>query len=80
MSDESPRGDVRWVSVATYTSGLEADIAVDRLEGAGILAVARGNDIVGVFGPGFAGATSRGVDVLVPSDAVVEARDILSPS
>jgi hypothetical protein len=39
--------------------------------------VARGNDITGIFGPGFAGATARGVDVLVLSDAVDAAREIL---
>jgi hypothetical protein len=67
-----------WVSVATFEVGLEADIAVARLEAAGILAVARGNDIVGIFGPGFQGATGRGVEVLVPTDAVDAARDILT--
>jgi hypothetical protein len=67
----------RWTSVASFAAGFEADLAVARLDAAGILAVARGNDIVGLFGPGFGGATSRGVDVLVPSDAVTAARRIL---
>ena len=73
----SPMTELQWISVGTYASGLEADIAVARLDSAGILAVARGNDIVGVFGPGFAGSTSRGVEVLVPSDAIDAARDLL---
>jgi hypothetical protein len=67
----------RWVPVATYAAGVEADFAVARLEAAGIVAVARGNDITGIFGPGFGGATARGVDVLVPTDAVDAAREIL---
>ena len=37
---------------------------VERLHAAGIDATIRGNDIVGIFGPGFQGATARGVDVL----------------
>ena len=55
-------------------------MAVARLEAAGILAVARGNDITGIFGPGFGGSTARGVDVLVVSDAVDAAREILGPT
>lgn len=70
--------DVRWVPVAEYSASYEADIAVARLESAGILAVARGNDIVGVFGPGFGGASALGVRVLVPSDAAEAAHEILA--
>ena len=69
---------LRWVSIADVASIYEADIAVARLEAAGILAVARGNDIVGLFGPGFGGSSARGVQVLVPSDAADAARDVLS--
>jgi hypothetical protein len=68
----------RWIPVATFAAGYEADLAVARLEAAGILAVARGNDITGIFGPGFGGATARGVDVLVVSDAADAAREILA--
>jgi hypothetical protein len=68
----------QWIAVADFSSSFEADLAVARLESAGILAVSRGNDIVGVFGPGFAGSSARGVRVLVPSDAVHAAREILS--
>jgi hypothetical protein len=70
----------RWVSVATFAAAFDADLAVARLESAGILAVSRGNDITGIFGPGFGGATARGVDVLVVSDAVDAAREILDSS
>lgn len=71
---------VGWVSVARFAAGFEADLAVARLEAEGILAVTRSNDITGIFGPGFGGATSRGVDVLVPSDAVDAARALLHPA
>jgi len=68
----------QWIPVADFSSTFEADIAVARLEAAGILAVSRGNDIVGLFGPGFAGSSARGVRVLVPSDAADAAREILA--
>jgi len=68
----------QWIPVADFASSFEADLAVARLESAGILAVSRGNDIVGVFGPGFAGTSARGVRVLVPSDAVDAARALLA--
>ncbi|MEO6528970.1 MAG: hypothetical protein ABIP93_20295 [Gemmatimonadaceae bacterium] len=68
---------LRWISIASFGAAFEADIAIARLEAAGILAVSRGNDIVGLFGPGFAGSSARGVDVLVPSDATDAAREIL---
>jgi hypothetical protein len=40
--------------------------------------VARGNDITGIFGPGFGGATARGVDVFVASIHLRTARQILA--
>jgi hypothetical protein len=70
----------QWVPVASYAARFEADLAVARLEAEGILAVTRGNDITGIFGPGFGGATARGVVVLVPSDVVDAAREILEPA
>ena len=76
MSDRE-RG---WVAVARYAAGYEADIAIARLDAAGIVAVRQGNDMVGLFGPGFEGATARGVDVLVPGENAEEAREILSES
>jgi hypothetical protein len=69
--------DKRWLLLANFASGLEADIAVARLEAEEIPAQARGNDIVGIFGPGFQGSTARGVDVLVPEDLIAQARIVL---
>lgn len=73
MGDEH----ARWVRVASYGAGFEAELAVAQLRAAGLRAVARGNDIVGIFGPGFQGTTARGVDVLVLDDALAVARDVL---
>ena len=67
-----------WVTLANFRAGYEADIAIAVLDAAGIPAVRRGNDIVGLFGPGFEGPTARGVDVLVPAEAAEEARAVLS--
>ena len=70
---------VTWVPVAVFSAGFEADLALAQLDSAGILAVRRDNDTVGIFGPGFQGASARGVSVLVPSDAVSEAKRVLAP-
>ena len=67
-----------WVTIANYRAGYEADLAIALLEASGIPAVRRGNDIVGLFGPSFEGPTSRGVDVLVPAEAVTDAREVLA--
>ena len=53
----------KWAVLTNYASGLEADIAVARLNAEEIPAHARGNDIMGIVGPGFQGPTARGVDV-----------------
>ena len=51
--------------LATYTSGLEADIAMAQLEAprSRLCATAR---LVGILGPGFQGATAQGFTVRVP--------------
>jgi hypothetical protein len=66
-----------WEVLATFASGLEADLAIAQLEAAGIDAVRDNNDSVGIVGPGFQGATSRGVSVKVPSPLLSEARDVI---
>jgi len=67
----------QWVLLTNFASGLEADVVVEQLRAAGVPAEARGNDIVGIFGPGFQGATARGVNVLVPDTMIDRARDLL---
>ncbi|HEX8946139.1 MAG TPA: DUF2007 domain-containing protein [Gemmatimonadaceae bacterium] len=67
-----------WTKLINCASGLEAEILVERLHAAGIDAMVRGNDIVGIFGPGFQGTTARGVDVLVPASALDAAKELLA--
>ena len=69
-----------WPAVTTFASGLEADIAVARLEAAGIRAVLDRNDSVGIVGFGFQGATAQGVTVRVPAEMLTAARALLLPS
>jgi hypothetical protein len=67
-----------WTKLINCASALEAEILVERLHAAGIDATVRGNDIVGIFGPGFQGVTARGVDVLVPASALDAAMEFLA--
>ena len=66
------------IKLTNFATALEADIFVEQLKSAGIDAVSRGVDITGIFGPGFQGATARGVDVLVPQEQADEARELLA--
>ncbi len=66
-----------WARATTCRSILEAELSVQSLEAAGIPARFRAHDAVGVFGPGFQGTVPRGVDLLVPSPLVQEAREVL---
>jgi hypothetical protein len=66
-----------WVEVATFASGFQADLAITRLEAAGIRAVRDNNDPVGIFGPNFEGATARRVTVRVSATALDDARAVL---
>lgn len=58
--------DSEWRVLKTYASGFEADIAIAILEAAEIPAIRDNNDTVGLFGPGFQGASARGITVRVP--------------
>jgi hypothetical protein len=66
--------DSGWRVLATYASGFEADLAMAQLEAAEIPAVRDSNDSVGIFGPGFQGATAQGFTVRVPASAFEDAR------
>ena len=67
-----------WIKVASYGSAFEAEIAIAKLRSGGVYAITRGHDLAGVFGYSFQGATPWGVDVMVPSDEIDEANDILA--
>ncbi len=70
--------DAHWVTLANFSTAFEAEMLVERLRAAGLTASSHGNDIVGIFGPGFAGPTVRGVDVVVASSDLAAAGEILA--
>jgi hypothetical protein len=65
-----------WSILATYSSGLEADIAMGQLEEAGIPALRDSNDAAAIFGASVQGTTPRGFTVRVPTDALDDARAV----
>jgi hypothetical protein len=67
----------KWTKLANYASGLEAEMTAERLRSAGLHVDVRGNDVVGIVGPGFQGVTARGVDVLVLDTELDDARALL---
>ncbi|MFN8542569.1 MAG: hypothetical protein U0232_34445 [Thermomicrobiales bacterium] len=67
-----------WVAIATPGTGWEADLMVARLDAEGVPARSRGNDLVGIFGPGFQGASARGHLVEVPAPFAAKAREVLA--
>jgi len=63
-----------WAVLATYSSGLEADIAMGQLEDAGIPALRDSKNAAGIFGAAFQGTTPQGFTVHVPTAALDDAR------
>jgi len=68
---------LQWVRLVNFPAAWEAESLVEQLRSAGLHATTKGHD-TGIFGPGFSGATPRGVDVMVTSDGLAAARDILA--
>jgi hypothetical protein len=69
--------ELRWMEVGTFGAVYEAEIAMAALESAGIPAVLGSGAHAGLFGAGWQGFAPGGVAVLVPSDRVEEARELL---
>jgi hypothetical protein len=67
----------QWLHVAAFGAGYEADFAETVLRAHDIPVLRRGPEI-GIFGPGFAGATARGVELLVPAERLEEAQAALA--
>jgi len=65
-----------WVEVASFSTGLEADIARATLEEAGIPVQVR-NGRAGLFGLTFQGFLPGGITLEVPSPELERARDLL---
>ena len=68
--------ETTWRPVATFAALYEAELPRQHLETAGIPVVVKGVE-AGIWGPGFAGPTSRGITLLVPEDRLEEARELL---
>ena len=68
----------QWVKCHEYGNELEASIAVAVLDMAGIPAIVRSNDSVGLFGSAFQGSSAMGVSLLVPSPALAAAKTVLA--
>ena len=76
MTDER-RDQAGWFALAGYGAVYEAEVAAGRLESAGIISRIDRGGAVGIFGPGHAGASVRGVTLYVPADRLAEARAAL---
>jgi hypothetical protein len=66
----------RWSPVASFSTGLEADIARAALESAGIPVQLRG-DRAGIFGATFQGWMPGGITLAVPALELERARGLL---
>ena len=67
---------IDWKELVTYSARYEAEIPIQQLENAGIPVIVKGEE-AGIWGPAFPGPTSQGIRLLVPSELLDEARDLL---
>ena len=63
-----------WVPLAEYAAVYEAELAAGRLASVGIPSRINQHGGVGVFGPGHAGASVRGVTLEVPHTRLEDAQ------
>ena len=79
MSDNTRPQDAQaqWVTIATFSTGFEADMARQRLEAEGI-PVLVGSNAPGIFGASFQGAVTGGITMQVPSPVSEWAHALLS--
>ena len=73
--DNNPE-HAEWVEVATYGTGLEADMARQQLDAEGIPVLVK-STASGIFGLSFQGAVTGGITLLVPSPEVERALTLL---
>lgn len=69
--------DATWVALAEYGAVYEAEIAAGRLDSVGILSRIDRGGAVGIFGPGHAGASVRGIRLYVPAKDLAAAHEAL---
>lgn len=67
-----------WTTVATFSARYEAELSIQQLEGADVPYLVKGEE-AGIWGPGFSGPTSRGIELLVPAEYADAAREMLEP-
>ena len=72
--EASPRAE--WIEVATFATGLDADIAKSALEDADIPVLVR-SDAAGIFGLAFQGVVAGGIALHVPTPEFARARELL---
>ena len=68
--------EARFVPLATFANGLDADLARETLEAEGIPVLVKGPQ-VGMFGGAFQGTVLGGVELHVPSPELERARALL---
>lgn len=68
--------DDPWVRIASFATGIEAEMAREQLKSAGIAVIIH-SEGSGLFGPGFSGSLPSGVTVSVPKGDVKKAHDLL---
>lgn len=66
----------QWVHLASYGTGLEAEMVRQKLEAAGIPALIN-SDAPGMFGAGFQGVVPSGVMVSVPDPELTRAKEVI---
>lgn len=67
---------VEWVVLETFGARYLAEIQIQTLEAEGIPVLIKGEE-AGIWGGGFPGPTSQGIQLLVPTNAVADARELL---
>lgn len=67
-----------WALYGTFEFGYQVDLAEATLSEAGIPVLVKGRE-AGIWGPGFAGASSQGLSVWVPTERLQEAREVVGP-
>jgi hypothetical protein len=67
-----------WVKLTNVASAIEAGMLVEQLKANGLFAMSVDKFVTGMLGPGFQGATALGVDVMVASSQLEEAREIVA--
>jgi len=68
--------DVRWVPVASYPARYLAEIPLQTLQAEGIPVMVKGEE-PGIWGGGYLGPTSVGIELMVPEPLLDEAAAVL---